>query len=68
MQKLERSLQANKPKTRVSSNRHKVDIARTNAHKMELRYAKSKLGTKVKMKAAEQTYQTVSKRTNSKKR
>ena len=56
LKKLERSILNNKNKTRVARDRHKVDIARTNAHKAELKYARSRISTKVKMKAAEQTY------------
>ena len=56
LKKLERSIQNNKNKTRVARDRHKFDIARTNAHKAELKYARSRISTKVKTKAAEQTY------------
>ena len=56
LKKLERSIQNNKNKTRVARDRHKFDIARTNAHKAELKYARSRINTKVKTKAAEQTY------------
>ena len=56
LKKLERSIQNNKNKTRVARDRHKIDIARTNAHKAELKYARSRISTKVKTKAAEQTY------------
>lgn len=50
LKKLERSVQNNKNKTRVARGRHKVDIARTNAYKAELKYAWSRNSSRVKTK------------------